>query len=178
MLNDLIDLATILAPLSLVAVGGANAVLPDIHRQVVVVNGWMTDTQFAAAFTLAQTVPGPNILVVCLIGWQVAGLAGALVALVAICGPSSVLALLVARSLSNVRMAFWRQRLQAGLGPLTIGLVLASAVVLARSAAAQDPASVVLTLVSAAILLRSKVHPLLLMAGGAAIGLGRAWFSL
>ena len=176
MLNDLLELALMLVPLSMVAVGGANAVLPDVHRQVVVVHGWMTDRQFTDAYTLAQTIPGPNILVVCLIGWQVAGLPGAFVALVAMCGPSSLLALLVARSLSHARLSFWRQRLQVGLGPLTIGLVLASAVVLARGAIERDPLALGLTLVSAVILLRSRVHPLLLMAGGAALGLARAFW--
>src|ERR1700738_3306013 len=109
-LRILVELVVMLAPLSLVAVGGANSVLPDIHRQVVVAHGWMTEAEFAGAFTLAQTVPGPNILVVSLIGWHVAGLAGAVVALVAMCGPSSLLALIVARSLSNVRVAFLRPR--------------------------------------------------------------------
>jgi chromate transporter len=172
-LNDLIELVVMLVPLSLVAVGGANAVLPDIHRQVVLVHGWMTDREFTDAFTLAQIVPGPNILVVSLIGWRVAGLAGALVALVAMCGPSSLLALVVARSLSNYRLAVLRQRLQAGLGPLTIGLVLASAVVLARGAA-HDALSIALTLLSALILLRTRVHPLLLMGIGASVGVARA----
>ena len=168
------ELVVMLAPLSLVAVGGANSVLPDIHRQVVVVHGWMTEREFASAFTLAQTVPGPNILVVSLIGWHVAGLAGAIVALVAMCGPSSLLALIVARSLSSVRVAFWRQRLQAGFGPLTVGLILASGIVLARGAD-QDPLALAVTAVSAGILLRSKLHPLLLIGAGAALGVARAF---
>jgi chromate transporter len=79
----------------------------------------------------------------------------------------------VARSLSNARVAFWRQRLQAGLGPLTIGLVLASAVVLARGAD-HDVVSWALTLASAVILLLTRTHPLVLMAIGAAIGVGRS----
>jgi chromate transporter len=124
------QLVTVLAPLSLVAVGGGNSVLPDIHRQVVTVHGWMTDTEFADAFTLAQTVPGPNLLVVSLIGWHVAGLAGAAVSTLAIIGPSSLLALVVSRGLASQRAAFWRKRLQVGLAPMTIGLVLASGVVL------------------------------------------------
>src|SRR5713101_5564116 len=118
-MGHLLDLVAIFAPLSMVAIGGANSVLPDIHRQVVVVHAWMTDSQFTDAFTLAQAIPGPNILVVSLIGYQVAGLPGAVVALVAMCGPSSLLALAVARSLSHARVALWRQRLQAGLAPLT-----------------------------------------------------------
>src|SRR5579872_2079331 len=129
----------------------------------------MTDAEFAGAFTLAQMVPGPNILVVVLIGWKVAGLAGAIVAMVAMCGPSSVLALAVARSLAHQRAAFWRQRLQAGLAPMTIGMVLASGLVLARGADA-DVVAVGLTLVSIVMLLRTRVHPLALMAAGAGIG--------
>jgi chromate transporter len=169
-MSRLLELVLVFAPLSLVAVGGANSVLPDMHRQVVTVHAWMTEAEFANAFVLAQAVPGPNILVVSLIGWTVAGLPGALVALVAICGPSSVLALMVERGLRTVRMARWRFRIQMGLGPLTIGLMLAGGLVLARSAD-HAPLAVGLTVLTALLLQRTSVHPLLLMAGGAALGL-------
>ncbi|HEV7663624.1 MAG TPA: chromate transporter [Chloroflexota bacterium] len=167
---QLLELVLVFAPLSLVAVGGANTVLPDIHRQVVLTHGWMSETDFANAFVLAQAVPGPNILVVSLIGWQVAGLAGAIIAIVAMCAPSTILALLLARALGNLRLARWRRVLQAGLAPLTIGLMLASGLVLARSAD-HTVVSVGLTIITTAILLRTKLHPLLLMAGGAVLGL-------
>ena len=166
----LLELLLVFGPLSLVAVGGANTVLPDIHRQVVTVHAWMSEAEFADAFVLAQVVPGPNILVVSLIGWHVAGLSGALVALLAMCGPSSLLALAIARALRSPRAARWRYRVQAGLGPLTIGLMLSGGLVLARSA---DHSAVAagMTIATAAILLRTSVHPLLLMAGGAVLGL-------
>ena len=90
----------------------------------------MSEAEFANAFVLAQVVPGPNILVVSLIGWHVAGVPGALLAVVAMCGPSSVLALAVARALRSPRAARWRYRIQTGLGPLTIGLMLSSGLVL------------------------------------------------
>ena len=168
-MDRLLDLVLIFAPLSLVAIGGANTVLPDIHRQVVVSRAWMTDAQFVDAFTLAQAVPGPNILVVCLIGWQVAGLAGAAVSLLAMCGPSSVLTLAVARTLARPRLAFWRQRLQTGLAPLMLGLVAASGLVLARGAD-QSFTSAGLTVVTVLVLLRTRMHPLLLMGAGAVLG--------
>ncbi|MBX5493560.1 MAG: chromate transporter, partial [Chloroflexi bacterium] len=69
----LLDLILVFAPLSLVAVGGVMVVLPDIHRQVVEVHGWLTDAQFADLFALARAAPGPNVLLVSLIGWQAAG---------------------------------------------------------------------------------------------------------
>jgi chromate transporter len=168
--SRLLEIIIIFAPLSLLAVGGGNSILPDIHRQVVVVHGWMTESQFADSFTLAQAVPGPNLLIVSLVGWDVAGLPGALVALLATCGPSSVLAVVVARGLGTPRVAAWRQRLQVGLAPLTLGLMFATGLVLARSAD-HTPLAVGLTLLSALVLFRTRVHPLLLMGLGAALGL-------
>jgi len=169
-MGRLIELLLVFAPLSLVAVGGGNTVLPDIHRQVVLMHSWMTETQFANAFVLAQAVPGPNILVVSLIGWNVAGLPGAVVALGAMCGPSSLLALLVARALRSARTARLRYRLQRAFSPLTIGLMLSGGLVLARSAD-HSPLAIGLTLLTVLILLRTTVHPLLLMAAGAVLGL-------
>src|SRR6185437_6578527 len=84
------EIAVRFAALSLVAIGGINAILPEIHRVVVDVESWMTSAEFADLFALAQLAPGPNAMVVALVGWKVAGLAGALVATVAACGPSSV----------------------------------------------------------------------------------------
>ena len=66
--------------LSLVAVGGMSRYCREVHRVVVDVNHWMTDVQFTQAYTIAQASPGPNMLVVTIIGWHVAGLPGALVA--------------------------------------------------------------------------------------------------
>ena len=70
--------------LSLVSIGGINVLLPEIRRQVVDVHGWMTDAAFAHTFAIASAAPGPNVIVVSLIGWQVAGWAGLLVATLAI----------------------------------------------------------------------------------------------
>lgn len=76
--------------LSLVAVGGANVLIPELQR-LVVEQGWMNAREFAALFAIAQAAPGPNVLVVCLIGWHVAGVSGAVVSMLGICGPSSIL---------------------------------------------------------------------------------------
>jgi chromate transporter len=170
MLQRLFELALVFAPLSLVAIGGANTVLSDIHRQVVLNHAWMSDADFNNTFVLAQVVPGPNILIVSLIGWKVAGLPGALVALIAICGPSSVLALVVARAMGSSRLARWRLLLQSGLAPLTIGLMLSTGLVLARSAD-HTLVAIGLTALTVILLLRTRLHPLLLMAGGAVLGL-------
>ena len=95
------------AGLSLVAFGGANAVIPEIHRQSVEVHHWMTDKDFAALFAIAQAAPGPNFLVATLVGWKAAG-PGALVATAAMCGPSCVLTFWVAKAWDRYRETAWR----------------------------------------------------------------------
>jgi chromate transporter len=169
-MQRLFELALVFAPLSFVAIGGANTILSDIHRQVVLNHAWMSDSDFNNTFVLAQVVPGPNILVVSLIGWKVAGLPGALVSLIAVCGPSSVLALLVARAMGSSRLTRWRLMLQVALAPLTIGLMLSTGLVLARSAD-HTLVAVGLTVLTAILLLRTRLHPLLLMGFGAILGL-------
>jgi len=168
--TTLLELVLVFAPLSLVAVGGANVVLPDIHRQVVQVYGWMTDADFADLFALAQAAPGPNVLVVSLIGWKVAGWTGALVAILAMCLPSSVLAYGMARAWRRFRDAPWRRPVQAGLAPITIGLVLASAAVLAGAADA-SPLAYAITAATTVLVLRTGAHPLVFLAVAAVLGI-------
>lgn len=80
----LASLAAYFATLSLMAIGGANAVLPDMHRHAVEVQAWMTSDEFAGLVALSQAAPGPNVLIVALIGWKAYGLPGGLTAIHAI----------------------------------------------------------------------------------------------
>lgn len=166
------QLASHFLVISLLAVGGANAVLPEMHRQVVDVAGWMTDAQFSQTFAIAQAVPGPNMLVVTLIGWHVAGFWGALVATLAMCGPTCALTYVVAGIWYRFRAARWRRAIQGGLVPLTIGLIAASGYVLAEGAARSTPTALY-TAVTAAVLLLTRLSPLWLLFGGGALGLLR-----
>jgi chromate transporter len=156
--------------LSLVAVGGVNTVLPDIHRLAVEVNGWMTGDEFAELFAIAQAAPGPNTIVVTLIGWHLAGFAGALAATAAMCGPSCLLTFGVTRVWDRFRDRPWRAAVQMGLAPLTVGLVLAAAYLVTRGAD-RSLAAYAVTAASAALLLLTRVNPLWLLAAGAALGL-------
>ena len=145
---DLVSLAAIYGELSLLAVGGGNTVLPEMQRQVVHVHGWMTAPQFAALYALAQASPGPNMLVSTLVGWRVAGLAGALVATLSLTMPSCALTLCTAHFWYRFRHAPWRRRVQWSLVPLTVGLLLAGAAVLCE-ATTVDWQTAALTLVVA-----------------------------
>jgi chromate transporter len=167
--ETIVALALTFAPLSLLAVGGANAVIPEMHRQAVDVAGWMNDRQFAELFAIAQVAPGPNIIIVTLIGFYVAGIAGALAATTAMVGPSCLLTYFAARVWERFRTARWRIIIQAGLLPVSVGLIAASALVLARTADV-SPVAVVLTLATAVIGFFTRVHPLWMFAAAAAVG--------
>jgi chromate transporter len=168
--SPLAQLALDFGLLSLIAVGGGMAVLPEMQRIVVDTHGWMSAATFANLFALAQAAPGPNVLVVSLLGWQVAGLAGAAVATTAMTVPTSVLTYAIARVWERFRDARWRKAIQRGLTPVTIGLMLGAAYLITR-AADETAAAYALTAFTAAVVLTTSVHPLWLIGLGAALGL-------
>ena len=154
---------------ALFAIGGASSLIPEFHRQIVDVYHLMNDAQFASSVALAQLAPGPNMLMVSFIGWQVAGLPGLLVSTFAIVGPPSVLAFAVGRGMERVREAPWLKAVKASLAPITVGLMVASGLVTAR-AAGHDVVSVLLTAGSAVFMLLVKRNPLWVICAGAALG--------
>jgi chromate transporter len=155
--------------LSMIAVGGANAVVPEMQRHAVEVAGWMTDRQFADLFAIAQVAPGPNIIVVTLIGYQIAGLAGALTATVAMCGPTCLLAYGFGLTWERYKHARWRLIIQDALVPVSVGLIAASALILARSADNTWQALAV-TLAAAAFSYFTRYNPLWMFAVAALLG--------
>ena len=168
-MSEVADIAGVFGQLSLVSIGGINTVLPELKRQVVERHGWMTAGEFAALYALAQAAPGPNMLVSTLIGWHVAGLSGALAATGALVGPCALLTWLVAGAWQRFRDRPWRKRVQDGLMPVTAGLVVAAAIVLSE-ATAISAGHAVLTLAAAAVLFATRLHPLWVLAVGAALG--------
>jgi chromate transporter len=171
MIERLGVLAADFAMLSLLSVGGASSVLPEMHRSLVEVHGWMTSKEFAELYALAQASPGPNVLVVSLFGWQVAGLAGALVTTLAMVVPSSVLTFYADRMLWRAAgAAAWREIIDNALAPVTVGLIAASGVLVA-SANASHITALLLTAACALISWRTKFHPLWMIAVGAAAGM-------
>lgn len=157
------------AQMSLLAVGGVSAVLPEMQRLVVTRHAWMGSAEFAALFALAQMAPGPNMLVATLVGWRVAGLPGALAATLGMIAPSSLLTWATAGAWHRFRERPWRRRVQAGLVPVTVGLIMAGAALLVASTSA-GPLTSSVTLAVASAVLSTRLHPLTLLAGGAAAG--------
>jgi chromate transporter len=168
--GTLLMLAGYFALMSLFAIGGANAALPEMHRLAVEVMHWMTDRQFANMVAIAQVTPGPNVIVVTLIGYHVAGVPGALVTTLAMCGPTAVFAFFIGRVWYRFKDAPWRAAIQAGLVPVSIGLIAASALVVTR-AAAINWVAVGLTVVTAVVTYKWRLNPLWIFAAAAVLGL-------
>jgi chromate transporter len=157
------------ALLSLFAIGGANAAIPEMYRIAVQLEGWLTDQQFSDLFAIAQVTPGPNVIITTLIGYQVAGIAGALVATVAMVGPTCVAIYFITRVWDRFRDAPLRAAIQAGLVPLSVGLLGASAWILA-SANDSNWFAAGITVVTAAIGYFTRVNPLWIFAVAAIVG--------
>jgi chromate transporter len=168
--SPLLTIALRFTVLSLLAVGGVTAVLPEVHRVVVDVHHWMTDAQFTDLFAISQASPGPNMLIVALIGWHVAGLPGALTATAAMCVPSCTLSYFVARVWDRFRGTAWRRAVEAGLAPITIGLILATGWLLARGAQT-GWLTWAITVSTAALVVFTRVNPLWLFVAAGALGL-------
>jgi chromate transporter len=155
--------------MSFFAVGGANAAIPEMHRIAVEVRHWMTDKEFADVFAISQLSPGPNVLIVTLIGYSVAGIAGALAATLAMCGPTALLAYYVSRLLTRPRQSRWPALIQAALVPLSIGLMAASGLILARTSD-QSWIAAVVTVITAIVAFATRLNPFWLLLAGGVLG--------
>ena len=164
--NPIATLVWTFGLMSLFAVGGANAAIPEMHRIAVDVQHWLTDKQFADIYAISQLSPGPNVLIVTLIGYSVAGIAGALAATLAMCGPTAILAYYVSHFLARSSRSRWPAIIQAALVPLSIVLMGASGLVLAQ-AADRTWIAALMTAVAAAVAFATRLNPFwMLLAGG------------
>lgn len=155
--------------LSLLAIGGAITTAPDMQRFVVGERGWLSDGAFTASVALAQAAPGPNVLFVAVIGWNVGGLAGVAATMAGSMLPSSVLAYGVARLGGRHAQSRAARAFTTGLAPLTLGLLLSTGWVLTEPTRGEISAAllIVLTLL---VMWRTKLSPLWPITVGAAVG--------
>jgi chromate transporter len=166
--NVYLTLIAILAPLSLASIGGATSIYAPLQHQTVDTLHWLTPREYLDLFAIARMAPGPSSMLAALIGWKVAGIAGAAIATVAIYLPSSLLCYAIARVWHQHRGKPWHRACEAGLTPVAAGLVLAGALTLLRLAGTTVLAWVTVAVVAALLTWRPKLHPLILLACGAA----------
>jgi len=155
--------------LSLLAVGGAITTAPDMQRFIVGDKHWLSDAQFTASVALAQAAPGPNVLFVAVIGWNVGGLAGVAATMFGSLLPSTTLALAATRWGAARKEARGVRAFTGGMAPLTIGLLLATGWVLTEPAR-HHPGTTVLVVATVALMLRTKISPMWPIAAGAVAG--------
>lgn len=155
--------------LSLLAIGGAITTAPDMQRFVVGERGWLTDAQFTSSVALAQAAPGPNLLFVAVVGWNIAGLAGVVATLAGSLLPSTTLALAASRYGDRKRESRAMQAFSAGMAPLTLGLLLATGWVL-TAPVRDSPGALLLVPFTVLMLLKTRLSPIWLVAVGAVVG--------
>jgi chromate transporter len=165
-----IALTAHLALVSSISFGGFPTVLPDVHNFVVATHGCLTDQEFANFYAIAQSIPGPNmILMMSFVGWKVWGFPGAVASAFATFGPPCAMYFAGYRLWDRFRNAPWQRIVSLGLVPVTIGIVIASGIVIAR-AADTGWRTAVLTLVAVAITLATRLNPMWMILAGAALG--------
>ena len=158
------------AMLSLMAIGGGVVmVAPEMQRYVVDAHHWITAEQFSAAYAIAQAAPGPNLLFVTLVGWQVAGWTGAAAATLAILVPPAALTIAMVRVSTNRAPGPLGRAVGKGLAPISVGLVFATGWILFRGGSGDWTAAAV-ALLAAFVVLRTKINPVWMIAVGAAAG--------
>jgi chromate transporter len=172
-----LQLAGLFSMLSLLSIGGGNAVLPEMHTHTVRGHHWMTDSQFADIFSISQTAPGPSILIVTLVGYgaglSVGGVPGAIlggvIATVAMVVPAASLMFVVTLFWQKAQKSKWRVAVEKGFAPLTVGLIMATSLVMSR-AADHDWRAYLLTAICTAIFVFTKINPLVIVAAAGLIG--------
>lgn len=178
--SDWLDLFLHYLSLSLLSVGGAISTVPEMHRYLVERQHWLTETQFTGSISVAQAAPGPNVLFVALLGWNVGlnagsmwyGLLGVLITMTGVLLPSTCLTYYAAqwghrnRNLRGVR-AF-----KQGMGPAVVGLIISTGWILAsaNSNAERDWPLWILTFVTTILVWRTRMHLLWMLAAGALVG--------
>ncbi len=182
--HDWLDLFTHFATLSLLSVGGAITTTPDMHRYLVDTRHWMTDPQFSASIAIAQSAPGPNVLFVALMGWNIGlnagglplAMVGLVVSMAGILLPSTTLTCLAARWSQANRQLRGVRAFKQGMAPIVVALLIATGWILATGSryAGQDWPLWLVTGVTALIVWRTRVHLLWLFGAGAFLG----WFGL
>ena len=187
-----LELFTYFATLSLLGVGGAITTAPDMHRYLVHQQGWLSDAQFTSSIALSQAAPGPNVLFVALLGWNLGlnaaggpaagaiawwtALLGVVVTLTAIMLPSSVLTYTATRWAHHNRELRAVRAFKTGMAPIVIALLVATGWLLtaAHDQPARDWRLWLLTAVATLIVWRTKLHLLWLIGAGAVLG-GLGW---
>lgn len=175
-MSKIVGLINTFSMLSLLAVGGGTAVLPQMKHDTVTAHGWVTASQFTEIYSLGQLAPGPNMTCVILIGYEVSGWLGALAVLFAFFFPACLLCYFVSQIWDSAQGSPWRDAVQRGMAPIVIGLMLAGCYALGKTASFNpdkgwdfNAMTLAIGAVVVAVLSLTRINPALtILAGGVA----------
>jgi chromate transporter len=160
--GGILSLISFFSVLSILSIGGSNSVVPEMARQAVELEHWLTAAQFTDLFAISQAAPGPSNLIVALIGFKVAGFWGALAAQLAMMLPASLLMLMVSRLWILSSGNRWHLALEQGLAPIAVGLIFASGWTIAEGANL-SVAGYAIAMASTLIFWKSNINPIPIM---------------
>ncbi len=156
--------------LAAVAVGGLGSLIPEMQRYVVEQNGWFTARQFGEIYALSQVIPGPNVMIITMLGWLVSSWQGAILVTIAIFTPGMVICAMVIRAGANDPDSRGAQSVKKGLAPVVIGLSLSTSWIMLTTVS-DDWRGAVLALLTVVLVLRTKLNPLWWIGAGAVLGM-------
>ena len=178
-LSDLGTLAQVLwqfLSLSLFSLGGGNTLLAEYHHLAVAQFCWLTNTQFADLYALAEAAPGPSSMLVGLLGLGAGWREGPFWALLSAYGaeaaillPSTLLMVMACLSWKRLEHSPWRVAFERGLGPITLGILFAVGLKILRTADT-NWAGVVVSVLVCVLMLRTRISPLWFMAVAGVLG--------
>nr|MDP2192153.1 chromate transporter [Rhodoferax sp.] len=171
---DLFALFLHFLSLSVFATGGAMALASDMHRYVVDQHGYLTHTEFVNSIALGQAAPGPNIMFIIVMGWQVAGVQGALATTLGLSLPALIFPFVVSRLSRRAQFERTLKALQRGLGPVAIGLMASTCFLLVREAPGVWKGAAIIA-ATIAVLALTRVPPVLLIIAAGALGTFIPW---
>lgn len=177
MTDTYLQIAVLFGSLSLLSIGGGNTVLPDMHQRAVSQHHWMTNSQFADLFSISQAAPGPSILIVAMVGYGaglsvggvLGGVVGGIIATVAMVLPAASLVYTITFFWQKAKESKLRAAVERGFAPLTVGLILASSLVMSR-AADHTWRAYALTALCTVIFVRTTINPLFIVGIAAFLG--------
>lgn len=168
------SIAFFCAAISLLAFGGADAAVPEMHRQLVNVGHWFGEAEFVRMYAIARVSPGPNVMLMSLSGLRLGGWLGCLMATLGVCAPSGVLILYLAKKWHHFEGTYAHRVFKTGLAPVTVGLTAATAWIMTQAAATSLPL-LIIAMAATAVAWKTRWSPIwvVLAAGmvGAVVGL-------
>jgi len=173
-MKQLGDIAGVFAYLSLLTVGGGMAAFPELKTLTVDTYHWVTFPEMLHFYSLGQLAPGPNMMMVVSIGAVVAGLPGAAVALIAFFLPTGILTWAIGRLWTHLATWRWRPAIQTGLGSVSVGLVLAGAIIMGRGAVT-NALYAAIAIVVFCLLLKTKINPAYPIVASGLVGILAQW---